>query len=244
MSNLLRSYTKIYGLQHELESDNNFLNQVRLPSLSFKIEEFRQKISHRISPFSEHHLIDSMPVEICKVGRANRSKICRDTIEQSPNHGYCAAQKAHYLRYKLHAVYTASGVFKTFDITKTSTHDIQYLNDVKAQFSNCVLIGDRGYLSHRYQQDLFENNSIRLTTPARKNQLNPKPFSRSFSKARKRIETLFSQLCDRFMIRRNYAKSFTGFAARMISKITALTVIQWINKRSGNSINNLKIAIS
>jgi len=35
------------------------------------------------------------------------------------------------------------------------------------------------------------------------------------------------------MIRRIYAKSFSGFATRMISKITALTVIQWINKRSG-----------
>jgi len=30
----------------------------------------------------------------------------------------------------------------------------------------------------------------------------------SFRKTRKRIETLFSQLCDQFLIRRNYAKSF------------------------------------
>ena len=185
-----------------------------------------------------------MPVEVCKFARANRSKICRDSVEQSPNHGYCAAQKTHYFGYKLHAVCTASGVFKAFDITQASVHDIHYLHDVKAQFSNCVLIGDRGYLSHQFQHDLFQTNSILLTTPARKNQLNPQPFSPSFSKARKRIETLFSQLCDQFMIRRNYAKSFDGFAARIISKITALTVIQLINKRNGNNINNLKIVIS
>ena len=291
MSNLLRSYNKIYSLLHELETDNNFLNQVRTPklndkqlvalnlaaeglgidserylfkqlpdelkpmiersvynrrrrALSFKIEEFRQKMSHQIVEFSEHHIIDSMPVEICKFARANRSKVCRDTEDRSPSHGYCAAQKTHYVGYKLHAVCTANGVFKAFDITNASVHDIRYLNDVKAQFSHCVLIGDRGYLSRQYQQDLFECNSISLATPARKNQLNPQPFSRSFSKARKRIETLFSQLCDQFMIRRNYAKSFSGFATRIISKITALTVIQWINKRSGNNINNLKIVIS
>jgi len=35
-----------------------------------------------------------------------------------------------------------------------------------------------------------------------------------FRKSRKRIETLFSQLCDQFMIRRNYAKSFQGFKTR------------------------------
>ena len=291
MSNLHRSYTKIFELLHELEPNNNFLNQVRLPklndkqlialnlaaeglgvdserylfkqfpdelkstierslynrrrrALSFKIEEFQQKLSHQITEFSAHHIIDSMPVEICKVARANRSKICRDTIEQSPNHGYCAAQKTHYFGYKLHAVCTATGVFKAFDITKASVHDIHYLNDVKTQFSNCVLIGDRGYLSRQYQNDLFESHAISLATPARKNQLNPQPFSRSFSRARKRIETLFSQLCDQFMIRRNYAKSFDGLATRIISKITALTVIQLINKRSGNNINNLKIVVS
>jgi len=291
MSNLLRSYTRIHTLLHELESNDNFLNQVRLPkltdkqlialnlaaealgidserylfkllpdqlkpmiersvynrrrrSLAFKIEEFRQAIANQVVAVSKHHIIDSMPVEVCKFARANRSKICRDTVEQSPNHGYCAAQKTHYFGYKLHAVCTASGVFKAFDITQASVHDIQYLNDVKTQFSNCVLIGDRGYLSRQYQQDLFDDNSVELATPARKNQLNSKPFSRSFSKARKRIETLFSQLCDQFMIRRNYAKSFKGFATRMISKLTALTVIQWINKRNGNNINNLKIVIS
>ena len=32
-----------------------------------------------------------------------------------------------------------------------------------------------------------------------------------FRRFRKRIETIFSQLCDQFMIRRNYAKTFDGF---------------------------------
>lgn len=38
-----------------------------------------------------------------------------------------------------------------------------------------------------------------------------KKQSYAFRRSRKRIETLFSQLCDRFMIRRNYTKSFEGF---------------------------------
>jgi hypothetical protein len=35
-------------------------------------------------------------------------------------------------------------------------------------------------------------------------------------KLQKRIETLFSQLCDQFMIRRNYAKSFGGYKTRKL----------------------------
>jgi len=61
-----------------------------------------------------------------------------------------------------------------------------------------------------------------------------------FIKTRKCIETLFSQLCDQFMIRRNYAKSFDGYKTRILSKITVVTVIQMINKLLNRNINNLK----
>jgi len=42
----------------------------------------------------------------------------------------------------------------------------------------------------------------------RKNQYDYKKTSKHFQKEKKRIETLFSQLCDQFMIRRNYTKTF------------------------------------
>ena len=44
------------------------------------------------------------------------------------------------------------------------------------------------------------------------------------------------------MVRHNYAKSFDGFKIRILTKITAMTVIQYINKNIFNrNINNLKI---
>ena len=216
----------------------------RRRKLAFKIELFRQKIASIVVPVENYHIIDSMPLEVCKYSRSSRTKICRENIETSPSFGYCAAQKMHYFGYKIHAVCTVQGVIKTFDISKASVHDINYLHDVKNQLSNCVLIGDKGYLSQQYQQDLFETSNIKVETPMRNNNANFKPFPKTLSKARKRIETLFSQLCDQFMIRRNYAKSFDGFSTRILSKITALTLIQWFNQQNGNNINNLKVAIS
>ena len=122
--------------------------------------------------------------------------------------------------------------------------NIHYLEDVKDRFNDCVLIGDKGYLSRTYQRDLFETRAIKLETPMRHNQTKPKLFHPIFRRARKRIETLYSQLCDQFMIRRNYAKSFTGFATTIVAKITALTLIQLFNKQEGNNINNLKIVVA
>ena len=74
-----------------------------------------------------------------------------------------------------------------------------------------VLLGDRGYLSESIQLDLFQTVKVKLETPKRTNQKDYKPQPYIFRKSRKRIETLFSQLCDQFLIRRNYAKSFEGF---------------------------------
>jgi len=232
-------------LPAELEGkiDRSVYNR-RRRQLGGKMEQLRQRLVAHLATDEDYYLVDSMPLETCRLSRAIRSRICQDVDQAAPDFGYCAAQKSHYFGYKLHAVSTAQGVLKTFDISKASCHDIHYLNDVKMQLSNCVLVGDKGYLSRQWQQDLFESSAIQLETPRRKNQQGSVPFSPVFRKARKRIETLFSQLCDQFMIRRNYAKSFQGFATRILSKITALTMIQWVNQRQGNNINNLKIVVA
>jgi len=208
------------------------------------LDALRQAMACKVIPREDYHIVDSMPLEICKFSRAKRSKVCQQVEETSPDYGYCASQNTTYFGYKLHAVCTIQGVIKSVDLSRASAHDIHYLDDVKSHFTNCILIGDRGYLRSQYQHDLFETSAITLETPLRKNQLDFKPFSPELRKARKRIETLFSQLCDQFMIRRNYAKSFPGLSVRVLSKITALTLIQWVNMKNGNNINNLKIVIN
>ncbi len=209
------------------------------------LEDIRARLSGILNQEQEHFIIDSMPLEVCKLSRSSRSKVCREVVYSSPNKGYCASQATHYYGYKLHATCSASGVFQSLDISPASVHDIHYLKDIKAQLQDCILIGDRGYLSAEYQLDLFEKCSIKLDTPMRRNQKNYREQPYVYRKSRKRIETLFSQLCDQFMIRRNYAKSFDGFKTRILSKIAALTVVQYINKTIFNrNINNIKISIS
>jgi hypothetical protein len=223
--------------------DRSVFNR-RRRQLMFKIEHFRQRIASVLVPSEGYYFVDSMPLEICKFGRAKRARICQDADGTAPDYGYCAVHNAYYFGYKFHAVCTPRGIVKTFDISKASAHDIHYLNDLKTQLHHCVLVGDKGYLSRQYQQGLFDTSAIRLETPGRRNQLDFAPFNPVLRKARKRIETLFSQLCDQFMIRRNYAKSFQGLVTRVLSKLAALTLIQWLNQRNGNHLNNIKIVIA
>lgn len=216
----------------------------RRRNLFENINSIRLKLASFFNDFEDYFVVDSMPLEVCKLSRSTRSKVCKENIETVPNKGFCASQGSKYYGYKLHAICSVSGVFQSIDLSPASVHDINYLKDIKDQINNCTLIGDRGYLSAEIQLDLFETCNIKLNTPMRNNQNNYKKQPYIFRKKRKRIETLFSQLCDQFMIRRNYAKSFEGFKTRVLSKITSLTTIQYINKFIfDRNINNIKISI-
>lgn len=204
----------------------------------------RLQLSEIFNEFENYFIVDSMPLEVCKISRSTRSKICKEAEFSFPDRGFCASQKMSFYVYQLHAVCSVNGVFQSIDLSAASVHDIHYLKDIQHQMSDCVLIGDKGYLSESVQLNLFETANIRLDTPKRKNQKQYKSQFYLFKKKRKRIETLFSQLCDQFMIRRNYAKTFSGFKTRIISKITSLTIIQYINKVIfDRNINNIKISI-
>jgi hypothetical protein len=224
--------------------ERSVYNRRKRKLFSFR-ETLRKELVIRLNQSQYCYIVDSMPLEVCKLSRSSRSKICKEQGYSSPEKGYCASQSSHYYGYKLHAVCSAQGVIDSMDISPASVHDINYLKDIKYQLNDCILLGDRGYLSAEYQLNLFESHNIRLETPMRTNQINYKEQPYIFKKSRKRIETLFSQLCDQFMIRRNYAKSFEGFKNRILSKITAMTVIQYINMFEFNrNINNLKINIT
>lgn len=208
-------------------------------------EKIRLLLASKFIEFETYFIVDSMPLEICKTARQARAKVCKQHFDTAPAKGFCASQNTWFYGYKLHGVCSTSGVFHSIDITKANVHDICFLQDIKYQMSNCVVLGDKGYLSASQQTDLFEHANIRLETPMRSNQVDYQKQAYIFRKSRKRIETLFSQLCDQFMIRRNYAKSFDGFKTRILAKITALTLVQFINKFIfDRPINNIKIQIT
>lgn len=75
------------------------------------------------------------------------------------------------------------------------------------------------------------------------NQTDWKPTFPPFAKARKRVETLFSQMVDQFMLCRNYAKQQVGLLARVISKVSALTILQYINLSNNKPIERIKYAL-
>ena len=87
----------------------------------FHLETVRQKLAAGLSKSENQLIVDSMPLEVCKLSRSGRSKICKETEYVLADKGYCASQKLYYYGYKLHAVCTAKGVFQSLDITPANS---------------------------------------------------------------------------------------------------------------------------
>ncbi len=208
-------------------------------------EKIRKRIAMEMDGNEQQFFVDSKPIPVCRLARGERCQMGKTgDYATAPDFGYCASQNTHYFGYKLHAMCGLSGVIHSYDLSKASVYDLNYMKDVRLQYHDCNIYGDKGYIGADVQLDLFETAHIRLECPYRLNQKDWKPTFIPFAKARKRIETLFSQLTDQFLIIRNYAKITTGLFARIIGKISALTVLQYVNFINNKPIGRIKYALT
>ena len=208
-------------------------------------EELNRTIAGELNQGETVFIVDSIPIPVCQIAREKRSNICKERFETAPDKGFSAVSKSYFYGYKLHLLTSMRGIFHSMDLAKASIHDIHYLSEVKhSGLNNCTLLADKGYLSASQQLDLFTCCNVELQTPKRTNQKDYKPFSIVFKRTRKRIETLFAQLCDQFMLKRNYAKSVLGLSVRILSKITAVTLLQFMNLKNDKPLNHLKYALA
>lgn len=217
----------------------------RRKRLGLWIQEVNKVLAATLTEGENAFIVDSIPIPVCKIVREKQLKVCRQNFETAPDKGYSAVYKQYYVGYKLHLLIGVNGVYADMEITKASVHDAQYLNEVQhCGINQCLLLGDKGYISEKWQLDLFTSAGIELQAPKRINQKDYKPWPGIYKHTRRRIEVYFSQLCDQMMIKRNYAKTFRGLKTRTIAKVTSVTMLQYINNLNGKPINHIKHALA
>lgn len=237
-----------HRLHHECKDDLPHLISRRQFNARRKLtarlaEEIRKDVAMAIDGAEDVFCIDSKPIKVCQNARAKRCVMGQDNPDAAPDWGYCASQGLHYYGYKLHAVCGIRGVMHSYDMTAASVHDLHYLKDVQWEYHDCLMLGDKGYLSAEVQKNLFEVANITLEVPYRLNQKNWRPPSWAYKRFRKRIETIFSQLNDNLMMIRNYAKQSCGLFTRMAGKIAAMTFMQYVNFINHRPIGQIKYSL-
>ena len=208
------------------------------------ITELQDKIGKQLEGHSNIMVIDSIPVPVVKLAREKTYKSFRKDFATAPAKGYSAVNRGWFIGYKLHVVIFDNGVVQQSGVTKGNVHDIRYLKDITKLPEGKYLLGDRAYRSMPLQIDLFERYEVRLKVPYRINQHDYKKHPRRYKSKRQMVETFFAQLCDQMNLKRNYAKSYNGLTTRLASKLSAMSVLHWLNYQNGRKLAKIKYALN
>jgi len=220
--------------------DRSRFNRTRR-NLHAVIEEIRKELSNLTELAKEpYRIIDSMPLPVCKFGRARFHKTFRGF---GATYGKCPSKKETYLGYKLHLLTTLDGLVTDFVITPANIDDRVAVWDLVASYNNIALLGDKGYIKAELSTDLKSEKGIDLL-PVQKDKSKiqfPKAIRQLIFKLRRRIETTASQLTQQLNIEQVLAKSFWGLQTRVKTKLLAYNLCYYINKLLGQDINVSKI---
>ncbi len=179
----------------------------------------KQKFMAMISPpqQSDLHIIDGVPMPVCRTVRAYRSRIFKGIAAW----GYCASKDEHYYGLRGHPVIAADGRVVDFIVTPANADERSTLDDIIGKIRG-LLLGDKGFISQDWQHKLAENG-INLQTPLRKNMPDNRPKAEVslMMKIRRRIETAIGLLSEKFAITRIKARDIWHFTSKLTRKLIA-----------------------
>lgn len=196
------------------------------------IEEIRVKIPEILGYSKDpYRIIDSIPVPVCKFGRARFHK----SFKGLAAYGKCASKKETYLGFKLHFLSTFDGFITDFVLTDASIDDRLPAWELLESYYSATVIGDKGYINKTLSPELKKEKDVDLVYIKRDNSKNPYPknFRQLVFKARRRIETSFSQLCEQLNIEKVKSKTLLGLMTRIRTKVLSHNLCYFINRALG-----------
>ncbi len=204
------------------------------------IKEIREYISLYMQSYSNNiRVIDSMPIPVCKFGRAHFSKC----FKGEASYGRCASKKETYFGFKFHALTTIDGFLADYIITPANIDDRNAVWELCEKYNSISVIGDKGYVNKRLTPELKNEKGINLLFLKRGNSKEnyPKEIRQLIFKVRRRVETSFSQLTEQLNLNKVKSKSILGFITRTSIKVLAHNISFLINKLVGNCNSIAKI---
>lgn len=213
--------------------DRTRFNRI-LRNLQAVINEIRKEINRLIEP-TEIQIIDSMPLPVCKFGRAAFHKTFH---RYGARFGKCPSKKETYLGYKLHLLCNIDGYPTDFLITPANVDDRKPVVELLENQQQMMrfLLADKGYTGSDFRIRVESQTGVSVYPLPKSGDYQPeneKSIRRFVFKKRRRIETTNSQLVEQLNIQRVRAKSLWGLMTRLYSKFLAFDIAYLINVLNG-----------
>jgi len=188
-------------------------------NLSYLVLMNQMLCKMNISPEETEYIVDSTKLPICKTIYSNSAKLALGAADYGKN------LEGWFFGFKLHIIINSNMEIVSFKFSKASTSDISALDGFMTQDLIGLLFGDKGYISAKKTKELLDQN-LRLVTRSRKNmaQLPVETLLAKLLYIRQRVETVFGQLKDNFMLIYGKARSIKSFFSNALSAILAYTL--------------------
>jgi hypothetical protein len=174
-------------------------------------------------------LADSFPLAVCRFARAVRCRRFRGEAAYGRDH----SAKATFYGFRLHARGCWPGVVTRLSVCPASVSDVALLEELTDETAG-VCLADRAYWKPEVHERLRERG-VEMLVPFRKATSDPTPErSRAITSIRYRIETVFSQLCERLSFKRVWARDLWHLSSRLLRKVLAHTVMVVLNRERGH----------
>jgi hypothetical protein len=177
--------------------------------------------------------IDTLPLPVCTYTRGGFRDKCFPTVA---DFGHCAAKKLDYYGFKLGLRVSRIGMITHFPLLNARTHDVHHLGSLIEGFAGTAA-ADKGFID-QFQHELWlEKQQTEVVTPNRKNMessLEQVTLVRKTKYWRKLVETVGSQLTERFQVSKIKVKDLWHYQNRILRKILSHTVGIFLNLQLGN----------
>lgn len=175
-------------------------------------------------------LVDSVPIPVCRFGRAPD---CQRFPGQAA-YGYDAGAKATFFGFRGHVRVCWPGVITAVSLAPANVPDPELVPELVDRAQGLVL-GDRQYW-HPHLTAELALAGIQLVAPFRKRSADPQPErSRVLNRVRWRIETVIGQLVGRYHLKQVWARDAWHLTNRVLRKVLSHTVGVLLASQQGGS---------
>lgn len=180
----------------------------------------KEKIFRELSRPKESdlfHIVDGVPLPVCKFARAKRCKLFNDQAD----FGHCAAKQETFFGFKGHLVINDKGEVRDFNITPANCDEREALLDMGRPCTG-DLIADKGYIGQKIVKEL-QKRGIYLHTPLRSNMKDHRPrcFVKHLMNKRRYIESVLHKLIDQFSLLESKARDLWHLSNKIYRKLIA-----------------------
>jgi Transposase DDE domain len=169
-------------------------------------------------------LCDSMPLPACLFARAYRCS----RFKGEAAFGKDTLLKQTFYGFRMHMRVCWPGVITRLSVAPANAHELSVLPEI-AEGTSGLIVGDRNYHSPKTGEELA-GMGVELLAPYSSKKRDPTPkWSAFLSRLRYRIDTVFSQLTERYSVKRVWARDMWHLASRLLRKVLSHTVAFLLN---------------